>query len=705
MRFRKITFNNYRCFPNGTISFAEDNASDKSINLILGPNGGGKTELLFSFLWTLYGFDFKSLKGKEATPYALQASLHRELERERAGSKASCSVEIELVDEGIHYFIKRTATYCKQGSSISSAEEQELSYLESTAERSLPIRDESEVHARLSRIIPESTLKGLVFDGERMQQLSRMDNSSRKVVQGVVRDVTNVEFLEACRSIFEEARNSVTRSFRRKGQTGRGIERDLQQIADSLAKAEATIEEKTPLLDSVREEIEGDTERIDEISRALEQERASRELALERREAETLRSSERGKLAEAYSDLGTTLNDGYLLCAGPLLDRIESIAESFDVPEDLQASSIASILKGTCCICGEPLDDTHRQVLEELMRRLPPNNINSTLLQSVRSLRQYTGDVREGSKRIFKRIRASEREIEAQDARIRDISSRLQDFDDEQITALDKERDDLIASRAKLMELERLTQSLLDGAIKMRGDAIEKQKQLSQRHSELKGVQIQADFYEKAIQALKLIQKRQEMRALARINEKLSAAYGLISEDARLGRRLYLGMFGTSVQYQLVVYNQQTFDGHLKMLTDEGQVSAWEKSGMSREEIRERIIIRCAESNSTGQNKINTLAFVKAILDYANEPREDSPFEVAKDYPLLIDAPFGDIFEDNLYLSSRELHSFSGQIILMLAEESYQAVRPQLESHVSRTYLLDKSGSQEGSTITEARDA
>ncbi len=67
MRFRKIKFNNYRCFLNGELEFAE--TGDKNINLILGNNGAGKTEVLFAFWWLLYGFNFRQLKNKEATPY------------------------------------------------------------------------------------------------------------------------------------------------------------------------------------------------------------------------------------------------------------------------------------------------------------------------------------------------------------------------------------------------------------------------------------------------------------------------------------------------------------------------------------------------------------------------------------------------------------------------------------------------------------
>ena len=60
MRFKKIKFDNYRCFLNGEIEFCEKDG--KNINLILGNNGAGKTEVLFAFWWLLYGFNFKQNK-------------------------------------------------------------------------------------------------------------------------------------------------------------------------------------------------------------------------------------------------------------------------------------------------------------------------------------------------------------------------------------------------------------------------------------------------------------------------------------------------------------------------------------------------------------------------------------------------------------------------------------------------------------------
>ena len=97
-------------------------------------------------------------------------------------------------------------------------------------------------------------------------------------------------------------------------------------------------------------------------------------------------------------------------------------------------------------------------------------------------------------------------------------------------------------------------------------------------------------------------------------------------------------------------------------------------------------------SSSTGQSKMNTLAFVKAILDYANDPGREGVFEVTKNYPLLIDAPFGDIFDKNLEKSAETLHLFTHQIILMLAKESYSSVQGYISPYVSTCLLYTSRG-------------
>lgn len=99
---------------------------------------------------------------------------------------------------------------------------------------------------------------------------------------------------------------------------------------------------------------------------------------------------------------------------------------------------------------------------------------------------------------------------------------------------------------------------------------------------------------------------------------------------------------------------------------------------------------------------MNTLAFVKAILDFANVPQSGGLFETTKSYPLLIDAPFGDIFDKNLEKSAQTLYSFTHQIILMLAADSYKDVAKYVGPHVSSLHKFEKKPNANHSTIVKS---
>lgn len=217
MRFNKITYSNYRCFLDGTVSFRE--SGDKNINILIGPNGGGKTETLFSFWWALYGFDFSSLRAKESTDYALNLDLYRELERAAPGTTRTCSVVVEFEHQGTRYEITKKCDYKRGEKRITSHEYQEFSSYKPNGEKSLPERDPDEIKKKLNRIIPKSILYGIIFDGERMQRLSATSESSKNAIRGVISDITNVELLEKCSDNFESIKKSLNKQLKKMHQS------------------------------------------------------------------------------------------------------------------------------------------------------------------------------------------------------------------------------------------------------------------------------------------------------------------------------------------------------------------------------------------------------------------------------------------------------------------------------------------------------
>ena len=178
MKFLRIKYSNYRCFRDVEVFF--DTNAEKNISLVIAPNGGGKTEMLFSFWWVLYGFDFEDLKGKDATPYSLNSKLYLDVKNSKTDN-ATCSVELEFESENIIYTMKRSEVFSKhRNGSVASESFVEFYNINPNGTSTTPLRDKEQVKNQLTRIIPVSILYGIIFDGERMKQLASKDENSQK---------------------------------------------------------------------------------------------------------------------------------------------------------------------------------------------------------------------------------------------------------------------------------------------------------------------------------------------------------------------------------------------------------------------------------------------------------------------------------------------------------------------------------------------
>ena len=223
---------------------------------------------------------------------------------------------------------------------------------------------------------------------------------------------------------------------------------------------------------------------------------------------------------------------------------------------------------------------------------------------------------------------------------------------------------------------------------------------LSQGEEDTVTIEKESAFVEKCLIALEKIKGANRITALKQINMRLQEAYKMLSDDYDLGRRIYIVQYDQVSMFQIITYFENQYQDTLRNMQNKGTVASLKAMGQSDEEIQETAILSCAQPNSTGQSKMNTLAFVKAILDFANEPQSGGIFEMTKAYPLLIDAPFGDIFDKNLEKSAMSLHAFTHQIILMLAKDSYRDVEKYVSPYVSTVHFFEKEPNEDHSIIT-----
>lgn len=694
MRFRKIKFENYRCFLNGELEFTE--TSNKNINLILGNNGAGKTEVLFAFWWLLYGFNFRQLKNKEATPYALNFSLYKAIQ-DGDMDNASCSVEAEIEDNGIVYIVNRTAKYTKTPTTIAVNETQSVRYYKENYELSLPIRDEAEVNKILTRIIPKPILNGIVFDGERMKQLSSLDDSSVKAIAGVINDITNVELLEQCHLTFEQVQKSISKKARaiakQKGNVSlNAIISEIDELQAEVNKARSEKQELTERIADLKLQAR-------ELSLLLDDIKEARLLEKQRKDSRTELEQEEDRKANAIHSFTTSIADGYLACCEQLFADVEQLLVEYDVPADLTVPAARNILARPKCICGRPWTEEMIEEVKSLIRKLPPDNINSAMGEKVHQLRVASSDKRKAVKNDFDALNSSNEKIKQLKDRIASLSI--------QITKSGSEAAEEIESRYQRIQDELIRISARVQNIDSKLPAMEKELEskkklktsLSQGEEEAVKIERESAFVEKCLIALEKIKTANRVTALKQINLRLQQAYKMLSDDYDLGRRIYIVQYDQVSMFRLITYFENQYQDTLQNMKKRGITASLKSMGQSDEEIQETAILSCAQPNSTGQSKMNTLAFVKAILDFANEPQSGGIFETTKAYPLLIDAPFGDIFDKNLEKSAQSLHAFTHQIILMLAKDSYRDVEKYVGPYVSTVHVFEKEPNEDHSNI------
>ena len=677
MRINYIQYHNYRCFLDAKVSFA---TTDKqNIALVLGVNGSGKTEMLFSFQWVLYGFDFKNLREKDETPYSLNSALHHQLEIDRHAPSVDCWAELSFTHDGTDYFMRRTERFMRINDKINSVVNVSLSYTKKNGERSTPEKDQTIVEEKLTRIIPKSILEGITFDGERMKKLNIVDDSSQKVIKNVISLVTNERLFELCLGEIKDVNSDISRERNRinrsSGNTSaEELEDEISTLNDDIEDAEAGIVGAENNLKKIEAAIIEVSQKLAQLEDAklLEQKRKGLEKDLERVQKE---------FAQGIDLFHKRLVDGYFLVTDQLIDDVKKSLETIDVPAGLTVEAVKSIMKRPKCICGCDMNDDIILRLKNLLSTLPPDNISSNILYMANQFEGEKKRTKELLKEAYDSMHKSKDNVAKIKAELAEVSSSLVTSVSETVRELEQERNKFYEQKGRLNDkldknkndLERYSRRLKEAKKELEG-ASGNQKQIK----ELMAKSIVLDKFKDAI---KRIGELNQSLSLVSINEYLSRAYNILSEDT--GRRIYLCQFNGKEKYSLLTYLQSRYSDIYTRWTNNGRIMTLKGEGLSDNEIHEQIVLQVAEGKSTGQSKINSLAFAKAVLEYSNEDRSADSLKISHDYPFLIDSPFTELSDENLMNVAKYINTFAGQVLIMADDTSYGGVERFIRSFVN----------------------
>lgn len=699
MIIKSIEYKNFRCFLDGKIEFDTKN----KLNFIIGENGAGKTEVLFSFWWVLYDFDYKNLSNKKYTPYALNSRLYKELEISSTFKEHIAEVTLEFEHNNKKYRIRRTRHFAKVNNKVKEDDYVELAQYDEYGVLSIPINDPKKYERVLNTILPKKILSGILFDGERMRNLSSEDESSIKTIEGIISDITNQDAINMANSTLTEVGKAYLKKIKSIAKEQNNTE--LEDLINRKGQLDQYIIEFRNELTSIENAIPSLANDLEEVSSKLSQYTEVKVKEETRRKNEDLIERLNKESTSLIQNFGSSLKFGYYLVSDNILEDVDTLINESDVPFGLTSNAVLEIIKRNKCICGEELNDDHRSHLLSLVDSLPPNNINATISEMTRQARLFKTQLIGTLQSDYTLITDNDKKIHDLKIENANISTEIGTGSNLNIASLEKDRTKYSQELNEYYQKEKF----LIGKIKDYKSELDQINDLITSSSKLSNSNISLnkkyDFINKCAKLLLKIEEANRLNAMRQINDYLDQAYSELSDDYSKGRRLYITRF-TEPKYRIIPYYFSTFQKNQNNIREILEKDKYKKLGrIDDQTINEILIIESAESNSTGQGKVNTLSFIKALMKYSKSNRAkgkkdlDSIMSDEKHYPLILDAPFTELSEYNLSSIAKKLKDFNEQTIVMLDKKSYEENIRFYKEEIGTVYHLIASDNLPESSI------
>lgn len=636
MILRKISLRNFRQFY-GEQSIAVAPPGARNVTLIHAENGVGKTTLLNALLWTFFGDTTKRFEQKDNIV---------NFEAEANGDNLA-RVEIEFENAGSVYVAMREmwetpAKYKKVNF--------EVVPIRNNGTRDPPIPNpERFVHS----VIPRNMAQYFFFDGEQAETFSAETNY--KEVGAAIRDILGCALLETAKGDLDY----LAKTF----------DKELGELTgeDQIQQKEAQISGYEGNLDSRSKEITDTSKNIETLSVQL----ADIVEGLRRAEASAKVQAQRDFKLQALDNCVSQISETEIeiarwvaqkgpavisaLLATTILEFVNSEALRGRIPSPYNEEFVESMLEDQNCVCDRPL------------------NPGTPEWRAVRSLLQHAANAEALNRLVRVRARVSALSELREDAPqlLQQLQTRLAELSNHR-RALQQELEEL---GGKLEQAADVDVAEREQARKATADKIERLK------LERQAAQTEMQRDQKEIDRL-----RSEVATLAARNQ----------HAMKLVRRRQVAILASQQLHRILDHYES--EARTAIQDEVNRILARVARKDYRLEIGEHFELRLVFSDgrptpkSGGENQLMSLAFIAALVQYAQERLDDKSnklFIPATIAPLILDSPFGQL--DDAYRSATAsfVPEMAPQVLLLVSSSQGKSeVIDALHRRVGVEYVL-----------------
>lgn len=648
MKLDRIVLQNFRqYFGKQRLEFAQD--EQRCVTVIHGVNGAGKTSLFLALNWCLYG------QGVEKVGELISKEHVRQTE---PGSRVMTSVELSFLHDGQRYIARRTLRGTKQdngGVQLDNGEKENFNLMR------IRVDGQSETVPNpigtINAMLPANVRTYFLFDGEKIDNFAKPE--AVQEVKEAIYLVLKLEILERARRHLEAAAQEYRKELWKSSST------ELRQLIERDEKARAEREKDEKRKVELLSEIASARRKIVDIDQHLRETQNARDLQQQRDRIDQALTQRKQELESTINQVRDLATGAYFVLAQPAVECALAILdekrERGEIPSNIRQQFVEDLLTQMRCICGRPVTDgspEHQQLLN-LMRKSLPGPLENDVLDTSAALRPF-GERADRRKNDLDR--AMQRRVGLVDAITRfeaelsDIRRQLQSSPIEEISRLEKQRQDF------LTDIDSANVEI--GAINERGNKLSKEiEQLEKEIAKANKEQIR----ERLI-GIKLDLAQRSADAIGEI-------YQTFADDMRLKIEAK-----TKEIFKLLAWKGDHFED--VRLSPEYNLEVIDRYGLpARPEL------------SAGERQVLSLSFITAMSRVSEE-----------EAPLVMDTPFGRLSSQHRNSITQHLPELADQLAFFVTDEELRdQARKNLEPRIGAEYRLVFDPKTSCTTIEEKR--
>lgn len=664
MILNKLVVENFRQFRGRQeIEFLSPSLPHHNVTVIFGENGRGKTGLFRAIMFCLFGERRLSQDG-DVPREELQLVNVSALEA-NAKVPVRTSVELEFSHMGQHYRLRRAILGMQDGKRIIEEEDEKRLYIISTDGNTHTIPT-TEIDEVIDSILDRRVKDYFLFDGEKIERLTRASIEQRREISAGIRNLLNVDALET--------------AIRASGRVAKALEKELsnssnEELSRLLKRISDNEDGQNQLrkrIDTLADEIRLARQEIDKTDTELKKFNEIRHLLDKRKLLEQELKDQEQQAHDALKEMHNLVCKASALILTQtvinVFEHIERQKQKGEIPSEIRRDLIERILTDNKCICGRIVygDSTAHSNILEWQKRTSDVATQDAALNLWRYLSEVRNHFSDDADLIEKRLQlyGNTRSTIANINRgIENVTTQIGTTERHDATKLDEHR-----------------KKLQESIIALEANARNAQSQLEQMKQE-----------EERLRAL-----LKEERLRVGRNDELSKRSILIRDTQDALKEIY-NDFTHEIKTIIGSSATQLFR---KLLDKEGSDNL--RTIVVNDDYSLQVLDRYKKpflaNISAGQRQIMSISFIAALAQAASR---GGHIEI----PLFMDTPFGRLSFEHRQNLINQIPAFASQWILLATDTEFRRQEANLLKASGKWgKFFTLRSSHDGNTTIEEQD-